>query len=51
MTGEKAMIPRYVPVLAGASSYGELVTGYKISVNKNGDKFDIDLKSSELLKK
>ncbi|MDR1479174.1 MAG: hypothetical protein LBJ00_09545 [Planctomycetaceae bacterium] len=50
MTGEKAMIPKYVPVLEGASSYGEVVSKYKISVNKNGENFNIDLKSSELLK-
>ncbi|MDR2172263.1 MAG: hypothetical protein LBP59_19130 [Planctomycetaceae bacterium] len=49
-TGEKAMIPKYVPVVKGASDFGEVVSNYKISVNKNGDKFDIELKSSELLK-
>jgi hypothetical protein len=51
ITGEKIMIPKYVPLLKGASDYGELISNYKITVNKNGDMFNIDLKSSELLKK
>ncbi|MDR2643308.1 MAG: hypothetical protein LBC74_11000 [Planctomycetaceae bacterium] len=51
ITGKKAMIPKFVPLLKGASEYGELINNYKISVSKKGDKFNIDLKSSELLKK
>jgi hypothetical protein len=50
-TGVKTKVPKYVPLLDNGALYGELTSGYEIDVKRNGDKFTIDLKSAELLKK
>jgi hypothetical protein len=50
-TGEKTKVPKFVPLLDNGSMYGELTESYEIDVKKGGDKFTIELKSADLLKK